>query len=92
MFRRDVLELLKQQAMSAHQLADVLQCPLKEIHQDLEHLHRSLKRMPLKLEVEPAQCRKCGFRFGAEKLTRPSKCPVCKATWITEPRLRVVAA
>lgn len=82
--------MLKQQSMSARELADLLQCPLKEVHQDLEHLQRSLKHLQLKFAVEPAQCRKCGFRFNDDKLAKPGKCPACKSTWLTEPRLRVV--
>jgi len=39
--------------------------------------------------VEPARCRKRGFRFHSEKLHKPGKCPRCKGTWISEPLIAV---
>ena len=37
--------------------------------------------------VERAECRKCGFRFDEDKITKPGKCPECRETWIREPRV-----
>jgi predicted Zn-ribbon and HTH transcriptional regulator len=90
MFRRDLVEILKQRSLSAHELAELLQVPVKEIHEDLAHLQRSLKHLPYRLEVEPASCKKCGFCFAKDRLTKPGKCPVCKQTWIAEPRIHIV--
>ena len=41
------------------------------------------------LDLAPARCRKCGFEFGTDKLRKPSKCPKCKDTWISEPRIKI---
>ena len=61
----------------------------KDTAEDLEHLLKSLKHTEYEAKVEPAVCKKCGFAFGPEKLRKPSKCPKCKGTWITEPRIQV---
>jgi transcriptional regulator len=56
---------------------------------DLNHLLRSLKHTEYNTVVEPARCRACGFEFSAEKLTKPSKCPECRSTWVLEPKIGV---
>lgn len=61
----------------------------KDVEEDLRHLFQSLKHSEFKVMVEPAVCRKCGFEFGPEKLRKPSKCPECKATWLSEPRISI---
>jgi predicted Zn-ribbon and HTH transcriptional regulator len=48
-------------------------------------MFRSLRKDPLCRVITPANCRKCGFQFDEHKLHRPSKCPCCKGTWISDP-------
>lgn len=59
----------------------------RDVEADLLHLLKSLKHGDHVAVVEPGRCRKCGFEFEASKLSKPSKCPECKATWILEPRV-----
>jgi len=90
MFRRDLAEFLLNSPMTVHEIARLMGVPMKTVADDLAHLARSLRHGPRRLVVHPAQCRKCGFTFGTDKLTRPGKCPKCRGTWVSEPRVEVV--
>lgn len=62
----------------------------REIPSHIDHLARSLRREGRKLAIEPPACRKCGFAFpGRERVTRPGKCPRCRATHIEPPRATI---
>jgi predicted Zn-ribbon and HTH transcriptional regulator len=63
----------------------------KEIAEHLSHLSRSLKAQGEHLEVEPAQCLACGFRFKKrDKLTTPGACPVCRSERVQPPAFRII--
>ena len=85
MFRRDLIDTLKQRPISLHQLAVLLDSKPQDLEHDLQHLFRSLRKDPLCPVIVPASCRKCGFVFDGHKLHKPGKCPRCKGTWISEP-------
>lgn len=89
MFRKDLIPLLENNPMSVTQIAREMDEPPKTVEEDLAHLFRSLKHGEFEARVEPATCRKCGFEFGAEKLRKPSRCPECKGTWLTEPKISI---
>ncbi len=75
--------------MSVNQIARAVEESPKDVEDDLRHLFQSLKHSEFQAEVEPAACRKCGFEFGSDKLRKPSKCPECKSTWLTEPQISI---
>ncbi len=53
------------------------------VHEDLEHIARSLKAQEKELLVQPARCAKCSFVFKvATSAKKPSKCPKCRSEWI----------
>ena len=85
MFRRDLIDILKERPISLHELALLLDEKPRDLEDDLQHLFRSLRKGPLCPAITPATCRKCGFRFDEHKLHKPGKCPLCKGTWISEP-------
>jgi phosphoglucomutase len=59
----------------------------KAVLEALEHLRRSLRRTPRPLRLHPARCCGCGYVFAKrDRLTRPGKCPVCRAARIEPPR------
>ncbi len=89
MFRKRLINLLLDNPMSVAEIARENKIQIKEVAMDLEHLRKSLRHSEHVLAVNPARCRKCGFEFNPEKLTKPSRCPKCRATWIIEPRVRV---
>lgn len=72
------------------ELSKLLHQPEKELVEHLSHLRRSLPARGARLVVEPATCRACGHVFDdRERLTRPSRCPVCKKERIEPPRFSV---
>ena len=89
MLRRDLIDLLLNRPMSVVQLARLLDERPADVADDLEHLFKSLKHVEFSATVEAAACRKCGFQFSNDKLTKPSKCPKCRSTWVTEPLISI---
>ncbi len=89
MFRKDLLDLLLNNPMSVAQIARLVDESPGRIADDLNHLFRSLKHTEYKAVIEPARCRRCGFEFSEAKVNRPSKCPACHGTWLTEPRVHL---
>ena len=87
MFRKDLIPLLLDHPLSITQIARLVSEPPKDVASDLQHLLRSLKHTEYVAVVSPAKCRKCNFEFGKEKLAKPSKCPQCQSTWLTEPKI-----
>jgi len=89
MFRRDLIELLLDHPQSIRQIARALRVPFSTVKDDLEHLLKSLRHTEYVAVVAPAGCRKCGFEFATDKLAKPSRCPKCRSSWLTEPRISV---
>ncbi len=90
MFRKDLIGFLHHHPMEVKDIARLCGVSPGDAEQDLQHLIKSLKQSPYRLNVHPATCRKCDFRFSATKLTKPGKCPRCKGTWIEAPRVEIV--
>ena len=89
MFRKNLIELLLNHPMSISELAILLQVPPNDVEDDLRHLLKTLKNSPYRALITPAQCKKCGFVFHKDKLSKPGKCPQCKGTWIREPHIAI---
>ncbi len=89
MYRKELIELLKQQTTTVGELANRFKVRPKEFEEELEHIRKSIKKEGLILKITPAECRKCGFIFNRDKIDKPGKCPNCKGTWIKEPELRI---
>ncbi|HMJ89822.1 MAG TPA: hypothetical protein VK530_08395 [Candidatus Acidoferrum sp.] len=89
MFRRDLIPLLLDRSMTLSEIAREVRETPKDVIDALSHLAKSSKHAEYDLVVESAECRKCGFEFAKDKLSRPGKCPKCKGTWIYEPRFTV---
>lgn len=89
MRRRELSELLRGRWWTVEELAGVVGAHPRDVEDDLGHIERSLRSRGERLQVEPARCRKCGFTFRAERVTKPGKCPECRQRWIAPPRFRV---
>lgn len=89
MFRKDLIPMLLEHPMTVRDIARFVDQTVKDTTEDLEHLLQSLKHTEFLPVIEPATCKKCGFEFGPDKLGKPSKCPKCKGTWLTEPRIHL---
>ena len=89
MFRKNLIDLLHDKPMSVTQIARLVKESPDDVADDLEHLFLSLKHTEYSGAITPARCRKCGFEFAKDKLRKPSKCPECRSTWLTEPRVSI---
>ena len=89
MIRRMLVDILLENSQSVTELAKRLKKSPKDIQDDLVHLQRSLKHLAFRMIIDPAKCRKCGFKFKKDKLNKPSKCPKCYSTWIDEPLISI---
>ena len=90
MTRKDLIQHLVGNARTVRQLALEMRQTPAEVEQDLRHIKQSLRHQPFRLAVEPAVCRKCGFEFGDDRYRKPSRCPECRGTWLTEPQISTV--
>jgi predicted Zn-ribbon and HTH transcriptional regulator len=89
MFRKDLIEMLQVRPITLYELLLLREAEPRDLEDDLHHVFRSLRSSLLCPVIEPARCRKCGFRFHPEKLHKPGKCPRCRGTWISEPLIGV---
>ncbi len=89
MFRKDLIDMLLGNAMTASQIGRLVDESPARLSDDLNHLFRSLRHTEYRAVVEPARCRACGFEVSAEKLTKPSNCSECHSTWVLEPKIGI---
>jgi transcriptional regulator len=92
MFRKDLIPLLLDNPLCLSEIARLYDVPLKDVADDMAHLRKTLKQSAYRLDVTPAECRRCDFVFSAEKLSKPSKCPQCRSTWLEEPVVQIIEA
>ena len=89
MFRKHLIDLLSYEPRSVSSLARELGVKRSDIEDDLRHAIRSARAQGHLVEVIPARCKSCDFVFGEDKLSKPSRCPACKATRLFEPMIRI---
>jgi transcriptional regulator len=89
MFRKNLIDLLLDHPQSITQIARQVRESPGQIEDDLEHLFKSLKHTEYEAHIDPAQCRKCHFQFSTAKLSKPSRCPECLGSWLTEPKISI---
>jgi predicted Zn-ribbon and HTH transcriptional regulator len=89
--RQALRELLREEPLSALELSRQLSLPEKEVYHHLQHLARAPGE-GWRFRLIPAVCRKCGFTFTKrERLTPPSRCPVCRSQSIQRPRFAIIS-
>ncbi len=88
MFRRELIEVLAQ-PRSVSSLARELGLKRGDVEDDLRHLIRSARAAGHQVVVEPARCKACGFTFSEDKLSKPGKCPACRATRLFEAQVSI---
>src|SRR4051794_29235688 len=86
--RQRIIDLLTGTRLSSGQLAHLLGIPERQVEDHLSHVVKSLAHDPARRFVlEPSTCPDCGFVFrDRRRLTRPSRCPICRGEGITAPR------
>lgn len=87
--RQAMKELLAEQPYSSLELSQLLSLSEKEILEHLSHIARA-PGASLRFQIIPAVCKHCGFVFKKrDRLTRPSRCPLCQHESISRPRFEL---
>jgi predicted Zn-ribbon and HTH transcriptional regulator len=87
--RKDLMAKLTAQPRSVSSLARELGLTRHDVEDDLRHMIRSARAAGHRVVIEPARCRSCGFVFGEEKLSKPSRCPQCRESRIFEAQISI---
>jgi predicted Zn-ribbon and HTH transcriptional regulator len=88
--RQAMKELLAEQPRSSLELSQLLSQSEKEVLGHLAHLARA-PGPGYRFQMAPAVCRNCGFAFKKrDRLTTPSRCPICHHESIRRPRFALV--
>ena len=88
--RQMIKELLQEEALSSLELSQRLSLPEKEVLDHLSHLARA-PGPGYRFQMTPPVCKHCGFAFKKrERLTTPSRCPICQHESIRRPRFALV--
>jgi predicted Zn-ribbon and HTH transcriptional regulator len=91
--RQALAVALRREQLSAHELSRLVGLSEKAVADHLAHLARSLPARGERLTVNPPECLSCGYAFSdRSRLTRPSRCPICHATHLAEPRFKIAPA
>ena len=89
--RQSIINLLKDQELSAREISQIMGIREKEVYDHLAHIARSAA-VKGKLKVQPAACRSCGFEFRKrDRLNPPGRCFQCRSESIIPPRFRIQA-
>ena len=84
--RKEIISLLQKQALLIREISGYVRISEKEVYAHLDHIKKSIVKDKLKLIVDPAVCKKCGFAFKKrERFKKPGKCPLCYGEFIEEP-------
>ena len=87
--RQQIMALLQKEEWPIEELAKHFSVHISVIHDDIIHIQKSLKNGST-LEATPFVCYQCGFRFQRrKKLKRPSRCPKCKTTRISDTMIQI---
>ena len=88
--RQAIKELLLEQPLSALEISQRLSLSEKEVLDHLTHIARA-PGQDYHFQITPAACKKCGFTFKKrDRLTTPSRCPICHQQSLRRPRFAVV--
>jgi len=88
--RQAMKELLAEQPHSSLELSQLLSQSEKQVLDHLFHLARA-PGPGRHFQIIPAVCKNCGFVFRKrDRLTRPSRCPLCQHQSISRPRFALV--
>ena len=88
-FRKSLIDVLAAQPRSVSSIARELGLKRGDVEDDLCHAIRSARASGRRVLIEPARCRSCGFTFGEDKLSKPSRCPSCRGERLFEAQIRI---
>jgi predicted Zn-ribbon and HTH transcriptional regulator len=86
--RKAIAEALESEPLDLREISKLFHIKEREALDHLEHIARSVR--PKRFIMEPPLCLDCGFAFKKrDRLSTPSRCPLCKSSSITSPRFRI---
>lgn len=89
--RQQIIELLTDKEMDAKQISKAIRIREKEVYDHLDHIAQSVNAKKMKLIIHPSRCQKCAYVFNhRKKFKRPSRCPMCKSTWLEDPIYQII--
>jgi transcriptional regulator len=83
------MRALSLQPQSVSSIARALGLRRRDAEEELRHMIRSARAAGHEIIIEPARCRVCGFVFGEDKLSKPSRCPQCRESRLYEAQVRI---
>ena len=87
--RKEIAEALYGNSLDLREISQLFRIREREVLDHLQHIAKSAH--PKKLSMDPAQCRRCGFIFKKrDRLSAPSRCPICRSESITPPRYQIL--
>ena len=90
--RKELIEALTSGPHSPSSLSRLMGIERRDIEEELLHAIRSARAAGHGVSIVPARCKACGFLFGEDRLTKPSRCPACKGSRIFEPLISLTTA
>jgi transcriptional regulator len=88
--RQIIKELLEEESLSSLELSQRLSLSEKTVLDHLTHIARA-PGPGFRFQITPSVCKNCGFAFKKrERLTTPSRCPICQHESIRRPRFALV--
>ncbi len=88
--RKQIIELLEKQECDARMISQNLRIREKEVYEHMPHITRSAAAIKKKLQIIPAECNTCGYKFKTrKKISKPGRCPACKKERIEPPRFKI---
>jgi len=79
--RQEISDFIKDSPATAKDISKAVGITEKNAYFQIEQIS---KKYGKSLKVILPECRKCGFVF-SKKFGKPSKCPECQHTWVSEP-------
>ncbi len=87
--RKEIAEALHRNSLGLREISQLFRIREREVLDHLQHIAKSAH--PKKFSMDPAQCRRCGFIFKKrDRLSTPSRCPICRSESITPPRYQIL--
>ncbi|MBI9085030.1 MAG: transcriptional regulator [Desulfobacterales bacterium] len=84
--RQRIIDLIQARAMDAREISTAAGVGEKEVYVHMEHIARSVSGKGKTFRLNPAACLACGYVFrDRRRMTRPSRCPRCKAQRVSLP-------
>ncbi|OGP88873.1 MAG: hypothetical protein A2156_02410 [Deltaproteobacteria bacterium RBG_16_48_10] len=86
--RKEIAEALERETLDQREISKIFHIKEREVLDHLQHIAKSAR--PKRFIMEPAHCLDCGFMFKKrDRLSTPSRCPLCKSSSISPPRFKI---